>query len=226
MLDSVRKRLRCRSRSHLDSPSPSPWIMEAGRTLVNVLSPALSAQLRALGSYYDSIPFELGLAGHCFFIASLFTQVHRDSWLRNLIVSFLGGFGGGSLVNILTGRPPAVFTLDILFLTYAVCWWLYMYCTPIRSVYALLPVKTSCRALSNWMRAVVICNAVDYSVKTYAPAIVTAPVILGTIGGCGGKLMVRSRASAKSKKKKKRRCREIYRSAGTKSVSTYARTHQ
>eukprot|EP00271_Cylindrocystis_brebissonii_P016415 TRINITY_DN39940_c0_g1_i1.p1 TRINITY_DN39940_c0_g1~~TRINITY_DN39940_c0_g1_i1.p1 ORF type:complete len:299 (-),score=29.53 TRINITY_DN39940_c0_g1_i1:201-1097(-) len=132
------------------------------------------------------------LFGHCLFVASLFHRPpFRHYWLVSYWVSFAAGFGGGTLASILLQRPPVWLRKDEIMIVYTICWWLVMYCPADIgfTLYEILPVKIICKSSSNILRARVICGTVDIAIARFGAASITAPLFLGTLSGCGGRLI-------------------------------------
>ena len=148
--------------------------------------------------------FSACLVGHCLFTASLTRGLShpapgekRDpsafySWLLSLVYGVVGSFGGG-LASCLLLRDPslanlAVFSDNRVLLFFVVAWWL-MNCAPqdvAFKVYTFLPVQLLARMGSSYLRSTMICMRVDMAVAKF-PGSVGAPLLLGTIGGTGGK---------------------------------------
>ena len=74
---------------------------------------------------------------------------------------------------------------------YTLSWWAIRYCPGgwARRAYALPPVGAAARAARVVLRATTVVHRVDAAVRLH-PGVVAAPIILGTIAGCGGRLLV------------------------------------
>ena len=148
--------------------------------------------------------FSACLVGHCLFTASLTRGLSHPapgkkeepsvyySWLFSLIYGVIGSFGGG-LCSCLLLRDPSLTNLSVfsdnrVLLFFIVGWWLMNFAPrdlPFR-VYRIMPVQLLARMGSAYLRSTMICMRVDMAVLKF-PGIVGAPLLLGTIGGTGGK---------------------------------------
>lgn len=148
--------------------------------------------------------FSACLVGHCLFTASLTRGLSHPapgdkpdpsafySWLFSLVYGVIGSFGGG-LTSCLLLRDPSLTNLSVfsdnrVFLFFVVAWWLMNFAPKdvAFKVYSFLPVQLLARMGSSYLRSTMICMRVDMAVLKF-PGIVGAPLLLGTIGGTGGK---------------------------------------
>lgn len=148
--------------------------------------------------------FSACLVGHCLFTASLTRGLSHPapgkkgepsvyySWLFSLIYGVIGSFGGG-LCSCLLLRDPSLTNLSVfsdnrVLLFFTAGWWLMNFAprdVPFR-VYRIMPVQLLARMGSAYLRSTMICMRVDMAILKF-PGIVGAPLLLGTIGGTGGK---------------------------------------
>uniref|UniRef100_A0A383VCK9 Uncharacterized protein n=1 Tax=Tetradesmus obliquus TaxID=3088 RepID=A0A383VCK9_TETOB len=146
-----------------------------------------------LNEFWKWLPFAYVFAGHCLF-CSLPAKEFRDRCFVHYVLTFLWGNGGGVVSALLLMAPQhaklSFFATNEVLGIWTVCWWLVNYC-PGGLVYNVLNKRyikmfaASCTAL---MRALLIVSRVDLAVKLY-PGIVAAPLLLGTLAGCGGRLL-------------------------------------
>lgn len=109
-------------------------------------------------------------------------------------LTFLWGYGGGIASSLLlmdpARAPIALFAHAEVGPIYLLCWWLVAY-LPGGHVerachrWYVKGVIKSCTALA---RALLMVARVDLAAALY-PGVAAAPVVLGTIAGCGGRLM-------------------------------------
>lgn len=145
-------------------------------------------------SFWKSIPFVYLLAGHCLHVANFGTEF-KHYWLVHYWATFLWGFGGGITSAILIGdytrASNALFARNEVGLVWTVCWWLVAYSPGgyverfVKQWYILAFLKASTALL----RALLIVARVDAAVAVF-PGVVAAPLVLGTLAGCGGRLIV------------------------------------
>ncbi|KXZ41319.1 hypothetical protein GPECTOR_557g577 [Gonium pectorale] len=149
------------------------------------------ANLSDLYAAYKTIPFNYALAGHCLFAASMAPDF-KHRFLVHFWITFLAGFGGGVVSSLLimdpVKAPINILANNTVGVTYFICWWLMVY-SPfnlVERLHSLLPMVT--KACVSFLRANLIISRVDLAVSLY-PGVVAAPLILGTLAGCGGKLI-------------------------------------
>jgi len=141
----------------------------------------------------DRIPFHLLLVGHCLYVANLMRNACQGKWLANYWLAFFAGFGGGTASAILLFDPElvkiALFADDAIAIVWSLCWYVSSY-SPGKLVHRTCDfrvVGAVLQACSDVLKVQTICARVDYAVVKYA-GVHAAPVLLGTLGGCGGKL--------------------------------------
>jgi hypothetical protein len=84
-----------------------------------------------------------------------------------------------------------LFSKNAVGVFYTLSWWAICYFPGgwARRVYALPPVGAAARAARVALRATTVVHRVDAAVRLH-PGVVAAPIILGTLAGCGGRLLV------------------------------------
>ncbi|EFJ49844.1 hypothetical protein VOLCADRAFT_104093 [Volvox carteri f. nagariensis] len=150
--------------------------------------------LTDLYNAYKTIPTQYTLIGHCLCLAALAPEF-KHRFLVHFWMTFLAGFGGGVVTSILImdpmKAPISIFANNALGLTWLICWWLMTY-SPfdvVSRLHSLPPIKTVTKLCVTFMRANLIINRVDLAVALF-PGVIAAPLILGTLAGSGGKLLV------------------------------------
>eukprot|EP00897_Mesotaenium_endlicherianum_P003463 jgi/Mesen1/3144/ME000184S02215 len=150
-------------------------------------------EVRQLGHVYHTLPVYWLMAGHSMYCASLYHgQPFRSYWLLSLLVSFIAGYGGGTTVNVLFLKEHASWLLDDYIVgIFLLCWWLISY-SPGNigfRIFSLAPIKTTCKACSMILKSRTIFSKVDAAVSIFGAHAVVPPLFLGTLGGCGGRLL-------------------------------------
>lgn len=86
--------------------------------------------------------------------------------------------------------PIALFHSNYLGMVWTVCWWLMNYFPQdlVASLHTLLPFRIISKVCLNILRAGLIASRVDLSVLKF-PGVIAAPLVIGTIGGSGGKFL-------------------------------------
>jgi hypothetical protein len=87
------------------------------------------------------------------------------------------------------GDTPAILASNDVGLVWTAVWWLSNYGCPglVERVMAFLPARAAARAALNILRATLVASRVDAAVARY-PGVIAAPLLLGALGGAGGKL--------------------------------------
>ncbi|GJP34215.1 hypothetical protein CLOM_g18663 [Closterium sp. NIES-68] len=69
--------------------------------------------------------------------------------------------------------------------------WLITYCPGDigYKAFSFKPIKVACKAASGLARTNVILSMVDAAVKHFGPHLIVAPLFIGTLSGCGGRLI-------------------------------------
>ncbi|CAM9633065.1 unnamed protein product [Choristocarpus tenellus] len=113
-------------------------------------------------------------------------------WAQSLVLTFMVGFGGGILAPFLLGKPPVIFTNDLLVPLVTVAWFLVnltegvifrVLGTPV--INQVMLVLGECFR-ANAMCGVVLAANKVISASKYYPIPLWGPILLGTIGACGG----------------------------------------
>lgn len=150
-------------------------------------------KLHEVANGLDNIPFLWLLVGHCLYVAQLKRHACKGRWLANYWIAFFAGFGGGTASAILLFDPQlvkiALFANDNIAVVWTLCWYVCNYSPGKFLQYTcdLRVVGTILQACSDVLKVQTICSRVDYGVVKYT-GVHVAPVLLGTLGGCGGKL--------------------------------------
>eukprot|EP00752_Nemacystus_decipiens_P001933 g1862.t1 len=140
---------------------------------------------------------EVCLAAFALFHSARVRKIEKDSgkhlfWAESLVMTYMMAFGGGILAPFLLGKPPVMFVNDLIVPLVAVCWFVSNRAEG--SIFALINtplMKQVILVLSEIFRAnamcgiVVLSNSVLKAGKHY-PIALWGPILLGTIGGCGG----------------------------------------
>ncbi|CAG9460779.1 unnamed protein product [Pedinophyceae sp. YPF-701] len=148
-------------------------------------------QLSQAADVYASAPQQLLLVAHCAACAVIFASLKRQ-WLLCYWIGFFGAFGGGHLSALLLSSistkvvPLALFASNQLFVTWTLTWLLVTY-TPLYSIVSKPTVKTLAMAGLHMLRVGTIITRVDIAAAEF-PGVIAAPVVIGTLGGCGGKI--------------------------------------
>lgn len=108
-------------------------------------------------------------------------------------LTFTAGFGGGAVSALLLMRPeevPINFFVGRIDVLWTLAWWLVAYfpfALPARLL-AIPPVKMAAKMCVNVLRARTLTARISQTVLYY-PATFFAPLVMGTIGGSGGKFL-------------------------------------
>ncbi|GIL68827.1 hypothetical protein Vafri_22058 [Volvox africanus] len=152
------------------------------------------SNLTDLYNAYTTIPTEYALVGHCLFLAALAPEF-KHRFLVHFWITFLAGFGGGVITSILmmdpVKAPINILANNSLGVTWFICWWLIVY-SPyniVGRIHSMPPVKMITKLCLTFLRAKLIINRVELAVVLF-PGVIAAPLILGTLAGSGGKLLV------------------------------------
>ncbi|KAG2497521.1 hypothetical protein HYH03_004670 [Edaphochlamys debaryana] len=166
-------------------------VLKASRAIVEPFLGVASAS--DLYGAYKSLPYEMLLLGHCIYVGTMFPEL-KHRFLLHFLVTYLAGFGGGMLTALLITDPDKAH-INILahnqvgvYLT--ICWWVMAYCpfNLAARLHSFLPVRMFTKACVTVMRANLMIARVDVAVAMY-PTVLAAPLILGTLAGCGGKFL-------------------------------------
>ena len=112
-------------------------------------------------------------------------------------IGLLAAFGGGILTALLlqdpAGSPIGLLADNAVGVAYTLAWWGLLYApAPVRSALRALvtfpPTRAAARACMNILRASLVVARVDTAVRRF-PGVVAAPLLLGTLAGCGGKVL-------------------------------------
>jgi len=109
-------------------------------------------------------------------------------------LTFLWGNGGGVVTAALLMNPHkaplAAFAKNEVMVVWTVCWWLNNYCPRglVASITRRWYVQMFTKQGTCLSRALLIISRVDLAVQLY-PGVVAAPLILGTLAGCGGRIL-------------------------------------
>ncbi|GIL90578.1 hypothetical protein Vretimale_17477 [Volvox reticuliferus] len=112
--------------------------------------------------------------------------------LRVPVICFLDGcFRCGSLLQDPVKAPISILANNSLGVTWFICWWLMVYSpfNVVGRIHSLPPVKLITKLCLTFLRANLIINRVELAVVLF-PGVIAAPLILGTLAGSGGKLLV------------------------------------
>ncbi|KAK9816376.1 hypothetical protein WJX74_010431 [Apatococcus lobatus] len=151
---------------------------------------APSNGLAALGGWFEALPFESLLIGHCLQISSMI-QPMREKYLLSYWAGLLLATGGGVITSLLLDEPVPFFRSNVLGVTWTLCWWLMLYFpySLVFKLHSVLPVRITTKSCMNVLRAQLLVSRVDQAVKLF-PRVPMAPIVLGTLAACGGKFIV------------------------------------
>lgn len=164
-----------------------------GTDLAAANTDLLVGTLQSSLEFWNRLPFNICFVGHALYATSAGGEF-KDRWLLHLLLTFLWGNGGGVITCALLMRPEVVtwsfFQTDFIPASWIVCWWLMNWApggwpAKLMKVWWIQMLCKSCTMLS---RAQLIVARVNLAVQLY-PGVHTAPLILGTIAGCGGRLL-------------------------------------
>lgn len=115
------------------------------------------------------------------------------SWLHHLVLVFLTGFAGGTIIPMFFGRTPVLFVNDLLVPLVCLSWYLVHY-TRVGGLLQTSPCKFLLVALFEIYRAASILKTVgqaatDIAPGPYYPIAVVGPVLVGTLSGSMGAFM-------------------------------------
>ncbi|KAL3159054.1 hypothetical protein ABBQ32_011052 [Trebouxia sp. C0010 RCD-2024] len=153
----------------------------------------MDSLLSDLAAAYTSLPSESLLVGHCLLVSSWY-RGFRERYLLCYWIGICAAFGGGIVSSLLlqdpVQAPIAFFSSNYLGIVWSICWWLINYCPGdiVASTHALLPFKMLTKVCLNILRAGQIASRVNLSVQKF-PGVIAAPLLIGTLAGCGGKLL-------------------------------------
>lgn len=97
------------------------------------------------------------------------------------------------LVQDPAAAPLALLADNAVGLIWTAAWWGLLYSPPLirRPLTALMtfhPTRAAARACTNALRASLVVARVDLAVRKY-PGVIAAPLLLGTLAGCAGKII-------------------------------------
>lgn len=149
-------------------------------------------EVRELGKVYHSVPVYALMVGHSAYCASIYHGLpFRRFWLLDLLISFTACYGGGTIAAFFMLELASWLRDDFILAIFVVCWWIVVY-FPMdlgHSTFELLPVKALCKASSVLLKTRTVLFRVDDAMRVFGPTSVVAPLFLGTIAGCGGRIM-------------------------------------
>ncbi|EFN53280.1 hypothetical protein CHLNCDRAFT_136911 [Chlorella variabilis] len=84
-----------------------------------------------------------------------------------------------------------LFARNEIGICYVLAWWAYHYFPGgwVARAADLPPFRAACKVARSILRANTVVHRVNAAVKLH-PGVVAAPLVLGTLGGCGGRLLV------------------------------------
>ncbi|GAB4818578.1 hypothetical protein N2152v2_005624 [Parachlorella kessleri] len=151
--------------------------------------------LFAAAGFYGRLPLAPLVFGHSLTVCTWFKNGHQDRWLLNFWVTLFAAFGGGMVSALLVQEPSkasnSLFTKNAVGVYYALAWWAVNYCPGdlVSRLYSLLPIRMAGRGCLAILRAGLIVHRVNATAALF-PGVVAAPLVIGTIAGCGGKVIV------------------------------------
>lgn len=149
--------------------------------------------LEDFGTGLTAVPPLVLVVGHCTFV-SLLTRALREKFLLSFWVGLFAAVGGGIVSGYLLQDPKVapnpIFSGNAIIGTWTVCWWAVNYFpySLVAGVAATLPIRAACRVCSNVLRVGTMAARCDAARLVY-PGSIAAPLILGTVGGSGGKFL-------------------------------------
>ena len=148
-------------------------------------------QLRAAADAFAAVPFYWALLGHCIAMNLLFKGKYRDNWLKSFWVAFIGAFGGGTMMNLLSYQPVSWLADNNMVYMFFAVWYAINYLPSFGLVPALanfVPVRIASKAASTLLRAQLLITMVDAGVKAH-PGQWYTPLFYGTVAATGGKFI-------------------------------------
>eukprot|EP00892_Ulva_mutabilis_P011952 jgi/Ulvmu1/9129/UM005_0225.1 len=153
---------------------------------------AFTDALDVAGGHIDSIGAEFVLLGIAIYASTMGDDV-KDKYMLHYWLTFTAGFGGGATSALVLMRPdeaPINFFSSQIDLMWTIVWWMsnyFPYNIPGRIV-RWPPVFEVCKLLLVVGSGGIMCTRVDQVLKFY-PSATIAALIVGAIGGCGGKII-------------------------------------
>ncbi|KAK9901979.1 hypothetical protein WJX75_000130 [Coccomyxa subellipsoidea] len=150
--------------------------------------------LADIGKFYESLPFEYLLIGHCLIVASWFPKL-KDRYLLSYWVGALAAFGGGILTALLIQDPKRapipLLSSNTVGVIWTICWWLINYFPGnlVAKMFSVAPFRISAKVCLNLLRAGLIASRIDLTSQLY-PGVLAAPLIIGSIAGSGGRFSI------------------------------------
>jgi len=117
----------------------------------------------------------------------------QHSWLHHLVLVFLTGFAGGTIIPMFFGRTPVIFVNDILVPLVCLSWYL-VHFTRAGPILQSSPLKYVLVGLFEIYRATSILKTVgqvatDIPPGPYYPIPLVGPILVGTLSGSMGAFM-------------------------------------
>eukprot|EP00879_Flechtneria_rotunda_P023314 GHRR01024663.1.p1 GENE.GHRR01024663.1~~GHRR01024663.1.p1 ORF type:complete len:384 (+),score=128.00 GHRR01024663.1:63-1214(+) len=165
----------------------------ASSSVAQLIPWELSHTLSSSYEFWQSLPFSYVFIGHCLFCALAAPEL-RDRFLVHYMLTFLWGNGGGITTALLLMAPQyaklAFFASNEIMASWTVCWWLVNYFPGdvFRNLLKRWYIKVFAKSCTALLRALLIVQRVDLGCKLY-PGVAAAPLLLGTLAGCGGRLI-------------------------------------
>ncbi|GJP36861.1 hypothetical protein CLOM_g21329 [Closterium sp. NIES-68] len=174
--------------SLLQGSSLSPYF-----TAALTLAQRTHQQLHDAGSAFQSVPFDLIIIGHALATsAAVRIPLLRRHWLLCFWTAFFTGYGGGTLTSLLLHDHFVWLRNDYVLLLFALCWWVITY-SPYdlgNRLYSFTPIKLLARLAASIARTGVVISRIDGAVRRFGKHSIVAPLFIGTLGGCGGRLVL------------------------------------
>lgn len=151
--------------------------------------------IRNVGSLFRDLPFYGLIAGHAAYSsANIRTSTpFREYWFVCFWMAVLGGYGGGTLTNLMMQEPHLLWLRDDLILPiFFFFWWLVVYSPNDFGfrIFNAKPIKLLCRSCTSILRGRVIISRIELAVHKFGTGAIIAPLFLGTLGACGGTLLL------------------------------------
>jgi hypothetical protein len=114
----------------------------------------------------------------------------RLYWLHSMVLSVLGSFFGGTIVMICLGATPPIFTNDLM-IPIAIAVWYALHQLDLLDFLMFPPITLIWTTLSTCFRVhgtirIVNLAAEKIPASSYPGIAIVAPIVLGTVNGCGG----------------------------------------
>eukprot|EP00887_Chlorella_sp_A99_P001096 scaffold14.g1096.t1 len=155
----------------------------------------LTSGLHATAEAVAAVPWTFLAVMHALALTRSYRGWHPDSPSLNWLVGLLAGYGGGVVTAVLIMNPSAapagILSDKRLAIIYTLSWWA-MHYFPGRLVeraFSLRPLLIFIQACRSAMRANIIFARVEVAARLF-PGVLAAPLLLGTLAGAGGTLLV------------------------------------